>query len=232
MFNRNAFMVAAALGCSLLAFNADARNKKFSCPLPNGAKCMSVEQVYEATHNRSSLDASPVVTQPLPAAPIPVPPIPVAGQPVPRSTRCCDPVRTDVTVVGETLAVSSPSPGYTGYQTVAVAAPAAVPVATTVAAPVAPRGESYRQPAKVMRIFITPWEDEAGDLHMGGYVLTEVEPRRWSVGVRAPADGDTFRLVTQSPVRETAQDASTSTGTATPEDVRTGNSVASNPNQN
>ena len=39
-----------------------------------------------------------------------------------------------------------------------------------------------RTPAQVMRIWIAPWESERGDLHVPGYVYTEVEPRRWMIG--------------------------------------------------
>lgn len=231
MFTRQILLAAALLGALLVAPGADARGKKFSCPMPNGTTCKSVEEIYQSTNDKDHLSTVGVSnpTQTV-AAPSPLPPIPVAGSKVPTSTRCCDPVRTDVTVVGDTLAVASPGPGYTGYQQGGpVVHTAAMPVTNTVAVAV-PRSDAYRQPAKVMRIFINPWEDEAGDLHMGGYVLTEVEPRRWSVGVQAPSMSDTFRLVTQSPVRETAQDASPSADSATSADGRAGNTVASSNN--
>lgn len=41
----------------------------------------------------------------------------------------------------------------------------------------------YRRPAVVMRIWIAPWEDDIGDLHMPGTIFTEVEGRRWQVGL-------------------------------------------------
>jgi len=40
-----------------------------------------------------------------------------------------------------------------------------------------------RTPAKVMRIWIAPWEDKDGDLIASGYVFTEIEPRRWQIGL-------------------------------------------------
>jgi len=43
-----------------------------------------------------------------------------------------------------------------------------------------------RTPARVMRIWIAPWEDVTGDLNALGYVYTEITPRRWAIGVRAP----------------------------------------------
>jgi conjugal transfer pilus assembly protein TraV len=39
-----------------------------------------------------------------------------------------------------------------------------------------------RTPAEVMRIWIAPWEDDAGDLIVTGHLYTEIEPRRWVIG--------------------------------------------------
>lgn len=39
-----------------------------------------------------------------------------------------------------------------------------------------------RSPAVVMRVWIAPWQDESGDLMMPGYVMTEIEARRWQIG--------------------------------------------------
>ncbi|SET25218.1 TraV family lipoprotein [Thorsellia anophelis] len=41
---------------------------------------------------------------------------------------------------------------------------------------------STRTEAKIMRILITPWEDGEGDLHLGEFILTEVEPAKWIIG--------------------------------------------------
>lgn len=38
------------------------------------------------------------------------------------------------------------------------------------------------EPAHAIRIWIAPWVDEKGDLHMPGLVFTEITPRRWSFG--------------------------------------------------
>ena len=46
-----------------------------------------------------------------------------------------------------------------------------------------------REPAKVMRIWIAPWEDLRGNLMVSNYVYSEVETRRWSIGGRAMDDG-------------------------------------------
>lgn len=41
-----------------------------------------------------------------------------------------------------------------------------------------------RTPATVMRIWVSPWEDDSGDLNTVGYIYTEIEPRRWVLGDR------------------------------------------------
>lgn len=43
-----------------------------------------------------------------------------------------------------------------------------------------------RTPSHVMRIRLNYWESEDGNLHVPGYVYTEIEPRRWVVGLHEP----------------------------------------------
>jgi hypothetical protein len=50
-----------------------------------------------------------------------------------------------------------------------------------------------RLPARVMRIWIAPWEDSRGDLHAPGYLYTEIEPRRWTIG--GPAEPERVMLI-------------------------------------
>ena len=62
--------------------------------------------------------------------------------------------------------------------------------------PVLPRPEGpvpLRAPAQVMRVWIAPWEDSRGDLHAPGYLYTEIEPRRWTLG--APAEPEPAFLI-------------------------------------
>ena len=40
-----------------------------------------------------------------------------------------------------------------------------------------------RTPPQVMRIWVAPYEDVDGDFIVSGYVYTEVQPRRWTLGV-------------------------------------------------
>jgi conjugal transfer pilus assembly protein TraV len=39
-----------------------------------------------------------------------------------------------------------------------------------------------REPAKVMRVWITPWTDKNNDLNWPSFVYTEIEQRKWSFG--------------------------------------------------
>ena len=45
------------------------------------------------------------------------------------------------------------------------------------------------RPSRVLRIWIAPWEDEAGRLHVPGFTYAEIEPRRWSIGEDQPGRG-------------------------------------------
>ena len=45
-----------------------------------------------------------------------------------------------------------------------------------------------REPSQVMRIWVAPWEDEGGNLHMSGLIYTEIVKRRWSIGVAGAED--------------------------------------------
>lgn len=248
MFYRSlpAAILAIALALACLVPTAEARSRKFSCPLPDKQACMSTEQVYHLTENGQDLDPneheegtehdvrrrkrqSDVEPGPLMVA---RPVEPVGGTPVAAPNRCCAPLRTEVTVKGDTLAVASPGPAYApstatpavygavdtptrGYaanlQPVAYAPPRANEMVIRTS-----REEPFRANAQVMRIFIAPWEDEQGDLHMGGYVFSEIAPRRWTVGARPTNANSEFRLLSlNSPARDAAQDAKTDQGAAT-----------------
>ncbi|WP_427902116.1 type IV conjugative transfer system lipoprotein TraV [Marinobacter goseongensis] len=50
-----------------------------------------------------------------------------------------------------------------------------------------------RTPAKVMRIWVDTYEDDAGDLHTPGIVYTEVQARSWQVGQPAPVRSQRIR---------------------------------------
>jgi len=83
---------------------------------------------------------------------------------------------------------------------------------------------ALRMPAQVMRIWIAPWEDSRGDLHAPGYVYTEIEPRRWTLG--APAERERTTLIRPLQIERREAPATTSRsgrdtgGTRTPGKTR------------
>lgn len=208
----------------LAAGSAQARGRKFSCPLPDKRACASVQEVYDATNNGQQYgeqpEAEPVRrshrSRPERAVFVSRPVEPVGGTPVPTPDRCCAPVRTAVTVKGDTLAVASP----VSYQGAEVPPPEVVDAALRSRSEMVVRTtriEPFRVPAQVMRVYVAPWEDEQGDLHMGGYLFSEIAPRRWSVAApRRTTYADGLRLLTPTlPSRDAAQDATSGTSVAT-----------------
>ena len=79
---------------------------------------------------------------------------------------------------------SHPETGDSAGAPPAPAAPEGAPLSALLPRPEGP--EPFRTPARVMRVWIGPWEDTRGDLHAPGYVYTEIEPRRWQIGAPAP----------------------------------------------
>jgi conjugal transfer pilus assembly protein TraV len=56
-----------------------------------------------------------------------------------------------------------------------------------------------RTPSRVLRVWIAPWEDTSGRLHVPGYTYAEIEPRRWSIGEAAATGGLQLKPLTQPP---------------------------------
>jgi conjugal transfer pilus assembly protein TraV len=152
------------VGCSLLPVGED----EFSCPRDQyGVHCLSARQVYQATQttDRLSNDDSKRAASQKQESPATASMGSWPGDGDPPS----------VTTV-HTPAVAPP-----------VTAPAQTPPAQTPPASVPRTGEPLplRTPAQVMRIWIAPWEDAAGNLHAPGAVFTDIEPRRWQIGLPA-----------------------------------------------
>jgi len=49
-----------------------------------------------------------------------------------------------------------------------------------------------RTEARIMRIWVSPWTDDSGDLVMPGHIFTEIEGRRWTLGGAAPSAATTL----------------------------------------
>jgi len=137
---------------------------KFACPHPDGVSCMSSIEIYEATNVGFPAGSGRSSQERTPG----------------------NPANHRVGADGDSLRLAAPS-----------SAPAANGAALSLAqsdhldvSTRRTRGaeEAMRMPARVMRIYVSPWTDEAGDLHMPGYVFTEIVGRRWTIGVQAPND--------------------------------------------
>lgn len=72
-----------------------------------------------------------------------------------------------------------------------------------------------RTQATVMRIWVAPWESADGDLNVPGYVYTEIQPRRWELGVSAPESQPTLRpLQVNMAARSSNNEPQNTTGAA------------------
>lgn len=126
--------------------------REFACERGQGVNCMSAQDVYAATESRDHLEGLTDASGEL-----------VGGTPQ-RASRGARSA-TEVVESEGALMLTSISGGADPY-----------------VVPDAPEDVPIRTPAKVMRIWIAPWEDDQGDLHMTGKVFTEIAPRRWAVG--------------------------------------------------
>lgn len=154
-------LMATAVALALSAC-APIRPSKFQCPHPEGVSCMSTQEVYEYTEHADSVTGRG------------------AGKPVAHATT------TPATRTEPANAWVQPSRVHTVAEEDGALAlfddpSAPAPAAASNAAP-APAAEPLRAPAKVLRIWLAPWEDTRGDLHLAGFVYSEVEGRRWRVG--------------------------------------------------
>lgn len=68
------------------------------------------------------------------------------------------------------------------------------------------------EPARVVRIWVAPWIDTKGDLHMPGYLFSEITPRRWSF--REAEVGNTRVLTPMQVERDVPREATPTTGKA------------------
>lgn len=193
-------LAAASLlgGCASLGGG----NGSFACPHPQGVTCMSASDVYHATNHADHVDGvSPSearrdaregrstgkVASPPPAT--------VIDAPMPgRSTVVIAPPSPHVglSIDGDTLAIAGLTPKARSEGSVLGSAP-------------------YRVPAKVMRIYVHPWEDQHGDLHMGSYMFAEIKQRTWSVAEAVKTDPGVFHLLSPSASQDPTKPSTPST---------------------
>jgi conjugal transfer pilus assembly protein TraV len=150
-------LVFTAVLLNSCASSLSVGGSEFGCAgLPEGVRCMSAKDVYMLTND---------------------------GQ-VPRAMD----ESGRVTVTEEAIQHQSGQHTQPATQVLMQQAQRQVPLAVeTYVAPRLPDDPiPVRTPAEVMRIWVAPWEDTNGDLIVTGYVFTEIEPRRWVIGEKAP----------------------------------------------
>lgn len=54
--------------------------------------------------------------------------------------------------------------------------------------PISSEPTPIRSRSQIMRIWVSPWESTDGDLNVSGMIFTEIEPRRWNIGVQEDID--------------------------------------------
>lgn len=151
------FMLA---GCASVLNTAN--HDEFAClGMPDGVMCKSPLQVYRATHDatpdRDSVTAAPVKRS--------------GGQ---TSQETFDDGSGLVSLQPEKAARDKPP---------ALPLPLHLPTHLPNSQSASPNLPlPVLEPAKVMRIWIAPWEDSKKDLHWPSYLFTEIQPRKWSFG--------------------------------------------------
>lgn len=141
-------------GCAGVLNTAD--RDEFACPgMPVGVLCMSPVRVYRATHGATH-DRDSVTAEPS------------------KKREGLAPL--------DTLGDGS---GLVSVQTEKTARnkPPLQPLPLPISQPTSPNLPlPILEPARVMRIWIAPWEDGKKDLHWPSYLFTEIQPRKWSFG--------------------------------------------------
>jgi conjugal transfer pilus assembly protein TraV len=128
-----------------------------TCPIPDGAACRPVGEVFDAARAGRSLE-----------------------KPLARPGEDETSEATDGEVSPTAAAAAPPRPrGVVSVGTIYADAEGFPP----------PGAMPLRERPPIMRIWMAPFTTSDGDLVMAGYVFTEVEPRRWSVGAPPPRGG-------------------------------------------
>lgn len=131
--------------------------ENFGCSgLPTGVKCLSALEVHKATDYKDYVSKEDVEFFNPPEA---------AREEMSNQSSSTEPRRRRF---GD-QAVQSQTVTY-------------IPPHVRSAAPAPDRAIPIRTQPRIIRVWIAPWEDEAGYLNMSGYTYKELVPRTWAVG--------------------------------------------------
>ncbi len=152
------FIAVACSGCSIFAIGEE----EYACKgYPERKNCLSAREIYQLTNYKDSLDEVALTEQQTEYA---------YDDDDDDEEWDEEPEASDAVVERPVEPVRQ-----------APSASAAQPAATV------PRIEGgslpIRTTAKVMRIWVAPWEDKGGIFHAPGLVYKEIEQRRWALGL-------------------------------------------------
>ncbi len=147
-------------------------SSRFSCPgMPQGVRCANVTDIYELTNTVDRIEAT-------------------AKDPLGDDAERAEDARA-----AQRLPVEAGEAAAAGDFPASVRpTPLAGARAGWVQPPRVDRPTPVRTPAQVMRVWMAPWEDTRGVLHVGGYHFVEVVARRWTIG--GPVEGESSRVFT------------------------------------
>ena len=158
---------------------------QFSCPgRPEGVRCASAREVYELTQQADSVEATAdraLGNNPSRAAAARQ----AQGERAAAAAQAAQPQAAPAT---PTSPRAEPSPAEGGAMQVSTGS--GTPGAALF--PQVDRPTPVRTPAQVMRVWLAPWEDTRGVLHIGGYHYVEVVARRWTLG--GPVNSEPARM--------------------------------------
>lgn len=150
--------IALLTGCATTGYQQD-----FACAPLDGVTCASVEEVYEASANGETPKAN----------------YRYEGNKVVAVDEDVDRFASDNLAMvksGDSIEIE-PMVSSASQPAIPQAQPADDFVTVSLDKPV-----PIRTPAKVMRIWVAPYQTTDGSLVASGYVFSEIEPRRWSLG--------------------------------------------------
>ena len=127
------------------------------CPQTENGVCAGLRTVYNGTNVKDHLGPSDLAPAPARAS---SPPATQSGQPAGASP-------ASAASGADGASVPTALPGYAGVLPVSMTGDGGLPLRTM---------------PTVMRIWIAPYVDAAGDLEMPGYVFTELTARQWQFG--------------------------------------------------
>lgn len=184
--------IAGLSGCSYLQVGEE----EFSCSgMPGSIYCHSSREVYEATNDGT----------------VPSPMRPGAAY----NEECEDCVKSELDggpAQGDDSGGLRLGESDAGAKPVRTARTEDDVIRNYVTPALPERPVPIRTPSQVMRIWVAPFVDEAGDFHAPGFVYTEIEPRRWVLAKEHETASNVFEPLDPKTNMESADDGGQAQG--------------------